>query len=447
MVKTSEEVGKVSHLIKEDISQMGVKAWGQVNSSNSNSSSSYTPYYVHNVGKDNPKIYWSASSSLGDSSSYALYHRDGPTAGTFCDKIVFRKAVFDTIGRFIGIREIEWEAIKSANSCKLVRRCATLEGQSNCPAGATCAPAGADIDASVCPTKANASAADSVVIAENVKNFNIIPSKPGMAGNTQDTLFKGPFKFSSVGTVTASISDGNDTSVTISDFAQNSPSATGGGYNGLCLAEASGCRSFTFIKDETYVIEFKMPFASTSGDETEQQKIFNSTQFVPGRDHLAIGFRTVTGGPISNAPKDILFFPAQSDEAANLKRSLEFSMKDTIWNASIVMTIAYYPPEGSSGQVNGAEAMLKFKDFKIFRKADETFHFPKPGDSDYNEKYGTQEESDDKRIWQKTNAKAFELILEIENKGEKSGTYSIDKAGNKKGMVIPTPNNGVTPIN
>jgi len=437
MVKTSEEVGKVSNLIREDLSQMGVKAWGQANSS----SSSDNRYNIYNVGENNPKIYWDEVNK--DVSSYALYHSSSSSA--FFDRIVFRKADFDQNGCFIGIREIEWEAI--ASSRKLVRRCATV--QRVLPTGVNCTPV--DNDATLCP-----SSASSVTIAENISYFNLIPSKPGKAGNSQDTLFgkaaEPDFGLLEVNggngePITKNTYDQDSKTVTLFGFAQN-PAGGGTAHNELCLSKTSGgCESFTFEKDETYVIEFKMPFSEPNVSE-ELQKALNSTQFVPSRDHLAIGLRQ-SNNPIQGV-NDILFFPAQSKEAANLKRSLEFTVNETVANAQVFMTIAYYPPNPSgtaSNNFNAAKGMLKFSEFKIFRKADETFHFPKG--SGY-ENYGAEVTGTitPAKIKEKTNAKAFELILEIENKGEKSGTYSIYKEGTnevKRGMVITTPNNGVVP--
>jgi len=422
MVKTSEEVGKVSNLLREDLSQMGVKGWGQ------DVSGSYT---INNVGKDAPMIYWSASSTAGagDSSSYALFHRDGPTTGTSCDSIVFRKADFDGSGRFIGIREISWAASANADgkTCKLVRRCNTIK--------CTVAPCGTDNDATVCDGTA------AVTMAGNVTNFNLTPSKPGNSGNAQDTLFgkddEPEFKLFSRNTGSdiieiSSISTGG-TETTVSNFAQN-PQKTEKKHNELYLAKTTGsawndCAVLTFKKDETYAIEFKMPLSSNFANDTAE---INSTQFVPGRDHLAIGLRTAIGDPPPNnaAPSDILFYPAQSNNAADLKRHMEFSVKKDSVKACIAITMAYYSPTASTseGKYSGSKGRLRFSNFKVFRKEDETFHFP-GGD------YGTIDKIE------KKNAKAFELILEIENKGEKSGTFS----SNGKGMVITTPNNGVTP--
>jgi len=418
MVKTSEEVGKISHLIREDISQMGVKAWGQANSSNSNSGSSNSAYNVYNVGADYPEIYWSASSTAGagDSSSYALKHNK-ISDGIFYDSIVFRKAAFDNNGRFIGIREISWAANSSTR--KLVRRCTTIK---NC----TIAPCGSTND----PAECNGTA---VVMADSVVNFNITPSEPGTVHGNDDVFPEDNFHLLSNSNSGAQelpnsqiAGNGSKTVSVLGPFAKNSSSP-----NRLYLAKSpSGCEPFSFKEGETYVIEFEMPYSDDA-----------STQFVPKRDHLSIGFRNSTGAIIPNAPKDILFYPAQSQAANSLKRRMEFPMSKDINGACVAITIAYYPPNttgtaGATDQVNAAEGTLQFSKFKIFRKADETFHFPKGLG---NENYGTTNAKE------KKNAKAFELILEIRNKGEKSGTFSIDENGNKKGMVITTPNNGVTP--
>jgi len=121
-----------------------------------------------------------------------------------------------------------------------------------------------------------------------------------------------------------------------------------------------------------------------------------------------------------------------------LARRLEFSVADTVKAACIVITMAYYSPKTSDGDGKyvGSRGKLTFSNLKVFRKADETFHFPN------TDGYGTTD------INEKINAKAFELILEIDNKGEKSGTFSTYEENGikkKRGMVILTPNNGVIP--
>jgi len=440
MIKNSEEVGRVSNLIKEDISQMGVKAWGQ--------NVSGDEYTVHNVGEYNPKIY--RNTAQGDSSSYTLVHRtrinpNPPKDTTYYDSIVFYKAAFDGDGKFLGIREIAWYA----RADSLWRRCATVQKNK---------VNGTDNDATVCP---ESGVSAPVLIAKNITNFHIIPSKPGINSSSIDTLFgKSADRFrlisrttdngNKVKEITDTIHTGTET--TVSNFAQNT--GTEKFHNQLYLVEGTtetdykNCKKFSFKKGETYAIEFKMPLLSlsTASNAADSLAILNSTQFVPGRDHLAIGLRT---GGVANptrpagAPNDILFYPAQSDEAANLTRHLEFSVsQDLNNNACIAIIMAYYSPDTkSAGEFSGAGGKLRFSDFKIFPKADEAFNFPKKDDDDYD-KYGTSQAGGDS-INQKRNAKAFELILEMVNKGEKSGTY----ASEGKGMVITTPNNGIVPRN
>jgi len=372
MVKNSEEVGRVSNLIKEDLSQMGVKGLGHV--------------------ANNPKIYWNAQTTGGDSSSYALFHRKAN--GNFFDSIVFRKADFDNEGRFLGIREIALAARE--NTRQLVRRCATV--QKVCPT--VCGSTDLDLDACPFATNVNDSKVIPVVMADSIANFKIIPSSGILA---QDTLFGDKFKLLSKpasGDIKEAVSTNTGAETTVSDFAQNS-NKNEKLHNELYLAEftESACKQMTFIKGEIYAIEFKMPFSTPSN-------------FVHGKDHLAIGLRTAAGDVISHAPPDILFYPPQSGDADELSRLLEFSVGEDI-NACVAITIAYYQPS-----TNG---ILNFRNFKVFRKQDETFHFPNAED------YGTTD------VKEKMNAKAFELLLEIGSKSEKFR------------IIITTPNNGIIP--
>ncbi|GBU24501.1 hypothetical protein R83H12_01132 [Fibrobacteria bacterium R8-3-H12] len=405
MIRNSEEVGKVSNLIKEDISQMGVKGLG------------------HEA--NNPKVYWNAQTTGGDSSSYALFHRQ--TNGAFYDSIVFRKAAFDDEGHFLGIREIALSARE--NTSQLVRRCATV--QKVCPpAPDICGFA--DIDSVVCPSAINVDDAKVVpiVMADSIVNFNIIPGTGISANPQEDTLFglstNPKFKLlprPATSDIREAVSTNAGTETTVTDFAQNS-TKNEKLHNELYLAEFTEtvCKQMAFKKSETYAIEFKMPFSIPSNNSTDLQQVLNSTQFVPGRDHLAIGLRNNAGDVITGAPSDVLFYPPQSGDAAELSRLLELSVGEDI-NACVAITIAYYPTSISG--FNAANGILKFSNFKVFRKTDETFHFSNIED------YGTTV------IKEKINAKAFELILEIKNRGEKA----------RNRILITTPNNGVIPQN
>jgi type II secretory pathway pseudopilin PulG len=443
MIKNSEEIGRVSNLLREDISQMGAKTWWMV-----------TAY---------PEIYWNKDN--GDVSSYALRHRklQENNKVTFRDSIAFRKAAFDKDGLFLGIREIVWKARNDS----LFRSCATIK---KCTSG-NCSVETDEEAATVCLSASSATAAEikPVLIAKGIANFKIVPGKPGIGKHSavEDTLFgkTGDQNFrlnarpdastANVKGMTTQPSNSGSKTI-VSNFAQNQ-NTTGKDRNELYLTKFDEnantfdkCHKMTFETGETYSIEFKMPYSISDNSTPEEfRQAFSGTQFVPDRDHLAVGLRKSNGDKFNindGAPNDILFYPPQSNAAAELLRRLEFSVKDNkIENACVVISVAYYPPTVTVGDMfNAAKGRLEFSDFKVFRNADGTFHFPKEVDTGYEADYGTEDMTPpDKKIGQKTKAKAFEILLEIENRGEKSGTYSSEG----KGMVVTTPNNGTVPQN
>jgi type II secretory pathway pseudopilin PulG len=408
MVKTSEVVGNASSLLREDISQMGTKVWGlPINSE--------YRVFAH------PAVYW----SNGDPSSYELNEDQ--------NSLSFKKAAFDEDGRFIAVHRITWRL----DGSQLVRECVTENAP--CPTG---------VPAAACNTGANNAALcpAHVVIADNVANFKLTPSMPGIAGSAQDDTLFGKVttpnaspNFSLLSRTTgsdviavASTNLTTSTEAVVLGFANN-PLGSGKSFNQLYLAAygTSGwqnCAKFTFERGETYAIEFSMPFTLITGNAENDTAVFNSTQFLPGRDHLAIGLRTSSGDAISGAPNDILFYPPQQPVGnfPTPKRHMEFSVSETINDACVAITMAFYNPNPNIGANFGR---LRFSNFRVLRKPSEAFHFPSNG-------YGVGSSAPAE---EKQNVKAFEVILEIEHRGEKAGTFSSDE----KGMIITTPNNGV----
>lgn len=393
MVKNTEEVGRISNLINEDISQMGTKAYG------TSSASSYQVIV-------NGKVYMETPT---DSSSYALYKKANG------DSLVFRKMAFNQNGSYAGVREISWY-LKEGN---IYRSCKTIDGaeDSECPKNSV-------------PKK--------VLMGGNITKLEFFPSKPGVhpgssSSDAPDILFTSnvdsEFGFaqqpSNGDAVELTISEAGSNTLLVRGFpAQNSSSSKR--HATLCLAEAGTCKEFKFYKGETYAIEFEMPFfRGEQGDSI-------SSQFLPGEDHLTVGLRKSDYNTLPDAPPDVLIYPPQSFQE-NLLRHIEITPKNDI-SASIALTFAFYSPKAYMGS-------LRFKDFKIFRKSDEAFHFPK-GDYGADKIEGTAPVNISEKNKQKKNAKAFEMILELEHKGEKAGTYAKDG----KGMVILTPNNGILAV-
>jgi len=390
MIKNSEELGRLSDLIKEDVAQMGTKAYGKSSASS----------YQFDVAT---KVYWDLSAA--DSSSYVLSKNH--------DSLFFRKMAFNQNGSYAGVREINWYF----KDKKIYRSCQTVSGTE---------------DPAECPT----SKPDTVLMGSNISRLEFFPSKPGMPPGSSssvasDILFTSnadnEFDFkpqqSDGDIVSIQIKDEGNNTQSVSGIYEKNSSTSGKKRAVLCLAEAGSCIERLFLKGETYAIEFEMPFVrGEQGDSI-------GSQFLLGEDHLAIGLRKgdYSKFPDSLAPPpDVLIYPPQSNE--NLLRHIEFTPKKDI-SASVVLTFAFYSEKAYLGR-------LMFKDFKVFRKNDEAFHFPK-GD------YGTEAANISEKYKQKKNAKAFEMILELENRGEKSGTVAKDENGNEKGMVILTPNNGI----
>jgi hypothetical protein len=133
------------------------------------------------------------------------------------------------------------------------------------------------------------------------------------------------------------------------------------------------------------------------------------------------------------APSDIHFYPPLSNEADALLRRAEFSVSKDL-SACLAITFAFYSPQANKGK-------LIFNNFKVFRKTEGAFHFPRNGDPTYIAKYGEQTYSGSAAVLneQKKKVKAFELRMDIEYIGERTSTYS----GDGNGMLILTPNNGV----
>ncbi len=394
MLNSAEEAGRVSALLKEDISQMGAKSWGK-------SSTSGSDFVVAE------EVYINPAATGGDFSSYELVR-----SGNF-DKLVFRKAYFDANGICGAVMEIEW-SVKLPDSV-LIRKCTTITIQ-----GSKCT-GGIFDEEQQCP--------EEVEMARNVATFQFLPSKPGAAGNSSAS---GDLPFpassgSSFGLIPENSSfDLVGDVFTLKGFTQNS-SSSGDIRSDFYLAEPSGtvCRPFTFNAGEEYAIDFKLLHQVNASDPcrtassctpstplTHSARYNKMAMFQPGRDHLSVGLRDPDSKkPIAGIP-DFLFYPPQDKSADSLARHFEFSVPSTT-PACIGITAAFYSP--------AAGGHLDIRNFRVSRKTDKVYHFDQ-SELDYN-----PTDAD------KASVKAFELTLEIDKKGEKSEAVT----------VIPVPNNGV----
>jgi len=421
MLASAEEAGRVSALLKEDISQMGAKSWGDDDGSGKYIFLSAKEVHI-NYDPTTP------DASGTDLSSYNLTP-NSPEANF--DKLEFLKAHYDKNGVCEAVFKITWEVNAGK---KLLRKC-EIEPSDKCSLPTTSS-------LSECPPSP-----DNVVeMASNVKKFKLYPS----LANVSDTLYSSinpapPSSFPSWPlNFKCKHSDGTPCSITggiLNDFISNPlptpSSAPGTLHTNFYLANnpAGGtgdeCYPFDFEAGEEYAIEFKLPLIVTSSDpcladgtstscSSIELKYNKMVMFQAGRDHLSVGLRNpdMEGEHINNV-SDFLFYPPQSKKEAKdiITHHFGFSVPASPTSACIGITAAFYGDATKDGH-------LDITDFKVYK----TNNIYKFDDID-NIPYPTITPAG------KASVKAFKLILEIEKKSEV----------NRAETVIPVPNNGVVP--
>jgi len=389
MLGSAEEAGRISTILKEDISQMGTKSWGRSSASAGVSIMVFETETSVHINYNNGN----SSASSTDFSSYVL-----TKTGNY-DALTFFKTHYDASGICGAVLEIEWYVRADST---LMRKCSHSKpvkctGQFN-----------ADTE---CPS-------EPVEMARNVAGFRLLPSRPGTenisGGGVSDILFPATGNSFRLLASTGGFRDGP--TAVLNGFTQNSSSSTVHINFYLAEAGATSCKELTFLDGEEYAISFELRCDNPACRSVATNEKFNPmVMFQPGNDHLSVGLRNsdMNGTAISGVP-DFLFYPPL-DATANKIRNFQFSVPEET-KACIGMTTAFYSP--------AATGRLEVENFKISRKSDKVYHFDK-GDLNYNPQAATTPN--------KASVKAFELTLRINKKGEINNTIT----------VIPVPNNGV----
>jgi len=422
MLGSAEEAGRVSAILKEDISQMGAKSWGRSSASGTAFDTVASVYIDFNDG---------LSAASTDLSSYVLTRNYSASSN---DHLRLRKAYFDASGVCGGIMEVEWY-VRGADST-LLRKCTRLTAPSKCSGS---------FDTNECPNGTE------VEMARDVVNFRLLPSVPGIEGSSSassaDILFPtasassfnligknsdnsgySPYLYGGGNRV---IIGSHDAVPAANKFVQNSSSSVDAKYVNFYLAEpnqTANCKQFKFNKGEEYVVSFDLLHEVNGNDPCRtggsscavdlNNRYNEMSMFQPGRDHLSVGLRTndMNGTPITyggTALPDFLFYPPQDAKANSISRHFEFSVPETK-DACIGITAAFYS--------QAANGHLDIANFKVSRKTDNIYHFNRSSGSNYNPSASS-----------KAGVKAFELTLGINKRGEINRTIT----------VIPVPNNGV----
>lgn len=402
MLKANEVAESVATMFVDDVSQTGAKSYktaGDVSTPDKFDFSSL--------------VYMDPDGSVPDSSSFAIVRRNNG------DSLTIRRVRYDANGYYEAVEEVSW--FKRSKS--IFRSCKTIDIKS----GAT-AP-------SECPT---ANPPD-IEIVSNVDSFVVVPAQPVVIGDGSNSAAtksivlpevnagaaEYPFKLvprygtGSSGTdyiaLASSPTDGG-INQELSGFKTNydrgshSENPTGKKVEQVFVARAntgltviSGddwknlCSKVTLDPSTEYEISFKIPYSKD-----------NSRLFCPGRDHAAVGFRTLDGTKIAGLA-DFHFYPPLNKSEPS-KRAFRFRPESSVKNVCLAFTFASYAPE-EGGRVTIEDLRLRKVESSNYNFDDLTYD---PATTD------------------KQNVKAFQLRVVVNVGGEKGEII----------QVAPAPSNG-----
>ncbi|MBP5247421.1 MAG: type II secretion system protein [Fibrobacter sp.] len=394
MLRASEEAENVAALFKDDVAQMGAKMSKEYKGSSSTDS-----FYV----ADLDLIYMDPSSSVPDSSSFRI--GSGATNEN-TDTLTLRRMRFDGNGHYVSLEEIAWYLDENDSTlwrtCKVIDKKTGVSFSNEDPCAASENPV-------------------PVQMASHVAKFYVEPAQPGVSGSLTTQLL--PSTDTSVHSFrlisheiaddwkAVTTSDPSET-VAVSGFSANydfeekkvdddgklasqvfvaQPNSTDGNWKTLC-------QKVTLEPNVDYKISFDMPYAEDA-----------SRMFVPGRDHMAVGFRYVATGDRPAELKDFLFYPPVSANSSGT-REMHFTVPTTLENLCMAFTFATYSPVAATGYVYLGNVKLEKEPFSNY---------------EFNDYFTTSDRD-------KQNVKAFRLHLTINRRGETGSTM----------LIIPTPSNG-----
>ena len=433
IISANQEAGNVGPLLQSDISQMGSK--------------SDTTYVVHDTVYMDPR---NNDPNKRDSSSYILCTTVGDSNSTCLasnpdyDSLFIRYIRYNDSGAYKAVEEAHWYVENKV----LKRACRTVAGDTT---GGNCRFTNMSV------------AKDSAVeIASGVERFKVFPARPRSSvtifppDSTQDTtggnesalMYRlvprtdsifvnvnvaneaGSINFGGLGQKLGG-GDGpffSNWSNRLGDTLPNSDRKlnqlvaiidngnTPGTWKDLCRTRGGHYNgSISLLKDAEYELSFSMTGPSV--------KPARGLLFVPGKDHMSVGFRDQNGQPPKNAGHkivldDFMFYPPLEVDRGNGKRVVRFTVPDSLGGLCIAFTFAFFSPLASQGTYSIDSLRLRKLPYSSY-------------DIDTVEVYLPS-------IRNKKNIKAFRVRLQVGRGGkadQKGETGEFD-------MVIPTPSNG-----
>ena len=425
MLKATQEAENVASLFKADVSQMGAK---------STLTSVYECVYIDKTcgsassglssGGSSPS---SAASSASDFSSFRL------TSSNSYSDLTFRRLRYDNDGHYQAVEEINW----FVEGKILKRSCRTIVGTE---------------DADACEEGSAEDAKDgAVVVATGVEKFRVVAPTPGVLENQIQVFppegaagaFKLVSRYGESPFAEMNVENVDGTKQTLSHFHSNYNVGT----ETIVSEENRSINQLFAIKNETVSetnwrnlctayggSETNVPLSLDPDNEYELSfsipYIENKTRlFVPGIDHMSVGFRDITTGEIPQKTleggesvkllDDFFFVPAMDIKGGG-KRIMRFTVPERIENVCIAFTFAFYSPLASQAIFNIENLQLKKLPY-----------------SNYDFAHPLNTETATNKI-EKKNIKALKLELTIARNGkngEKGETGEVD-------IVVPTPSNG-----
>ena len=422
MVRATQEAESVGSLFKTDVEQLGAKSAKESGVAGSGSA------YGDNFGSVHTSVYMdpsNADDSKKDSSSFLITEENG------FSNLTFRRLRYDNTGYYLATEEVNWyvEDGTLKRTCKFIdkRDGFTVDDSEPC----------SDVDGELNP----------IEMATQVTKFNVIPARPGAKSDSVQVFpFDGMNSFRLVSRessgdyvrfkTTNLMGEENNggTGVIFSDFFSNYDNSS----EGLRSTPELKVNQAFAIKDETvtetnwkrlcsdygrltlkahqeYEISFSVAYPGTTSDK--------SLLFIPGSDHMSVGFRSIATGEIPQQGgvkliDDFMFFPPLSP-TGNGVRKMRFHVPQEISNVCLAFTFALYSPLVAYGTVT-------LKNLKLNRVASSDYTFGSPA---FNAEANKSE---------KKNVKALMLELQV-SRGSKNGGKG--ETGDVS-IIIPIQSNG-----
>lgn len=410
MLKASEVAENVAALFKQDVAQTGAKS----------SMEAGTTEAGNNFDAVHTSVYMDPTPGSCSSADYSSFRI---SASSNQSDLTIRRIRYDANGYFQATEEVRWyvEGDKLKRSCKLVEKKSGLTITDDDPC--------ADVNGT--PKEAE--------MAEGIASFAVEAAEPGvLEANEQvfpaaDAAGKfdlyprtGDMKY-----VGLTVDNPHGLSVTLSDFFSNYDiekqqviEETSRKVNqvfarknetitGTAPVWSSICQKITLSEGREYELSFVV---EPPGGSTESAN--RSLSFVPGVDHMSVGFRSTETGdfPRKNGAKildDFLFFPPLDATKGGGKRSMRFTVSETLSDVCLAFTFACFSPLVYQGRVSISNLKLK-------QVASTSYVFNDGG-------YATEAHKVEKK-----NIKALRLKLKISRNGEGGNTE----------VIVPIPSNG-----